>query len=226
MALQAILFDLDDTLVDRMATMPKYAEKFREDFGHLLLELTVDEIARVIVETDGGGYRGRDKFHDLLNALPWRDRPTEDMLIQHWNRVFPQVVQPMAGLFTMLNQLTVQGYRLGLITNGQSQRQNAKIDLLGIRDFFDVVLISEEVGYEKPDPLIFLLSLEALGLAAEEVIYVGDHPRNDVGGAEFAGITPVWRRGCHPWPEDQPQPQHQFVTLAEFLTWLETYSKK
>ncbi|KEO81169.1 HAD family hydrolase [Tumebacillus flagellatus] len=223
MALQAILFDLDDTLIDRMATMPFYARKFQDDFADQLPELHVDEIARAIVETDGGGYRGRDKYHDLLEALPWKERPAVETLIQHWNEVFPAVAQGMDGLFTLLNTLTGRGLRLGLITNGQSKRQNAKIDLLGIRDFFEVVLISEEVGYEKPDPLIFLLALESLGLQAEEVIYVGDHPRNDVGGAEFAGITPVWRRGCHPWPDDQPEPRHQFVTLPEFLTWLETY---
>lgn len=223
MALQAILFDLDDTLIDRQATMPKYAVRFAEDFADSLEAVTVEELERAIVETDGGGYRGRDKFHDLLEALPWKNRPAEGALIEHWNTVFPQVVEPMAGLFTLLNQLSVSGYLLGLITNGQSERQNAKLDLLGIRDYFDVTLISAEVGYEKPDPLIFLLALEALGVDAEDAIYVGDHPQNDVGGAEAAGITPVWRRGCHPWPEDQTEPEHQFVTLAEFRAWLQEF---
>jgi putative hydrolase of the HAD superfamily len=223
MALQAILFDLDDTLIDRRATMPKYAEKFLADFADALPELTVDEVEKAIVEADGGGYRGRDKFHDLQEALPWTKRQAVETLIEHWNTEFPRVVQPMAGLFTLLNQLSVRGYKLGLITNGTSERQNAKLDLLGIRDYFDVTLISAEVGYEKPDPLIFLLALEALGVEAEEAIYVGDHPRNDVEGADFAGITPVWRRGCHPWPEDRAEPEHQFVTLAEFLAWLEEY---
>ncbi|PWK15820.1 HAD family hydrolase [Tumebacillus permanentifrigoris] len=223
MAVQAILFDLDDTLIDRRATMPKYAARFAADFADALDELTLEQLERAIVETDGGGYRGRDKFHDLLATLPWKKRPAVEALIEHWNTVFPQVVEPMNGLFTLLNQLAVRGYRLGLITNGQSERQNAKLDLLGIRDYFDVTLISAEVGYEKPDPLIFLLALEALGVEAEEAIYVGDHPQNDVGGAEFAGITPVWRRGCHPWPADQAEPEHQFVTLAEFLLWLEEY---
>jgi putative hydrolase of the HAD superfamily len=54
-----------------------------------------------------------------------------------------------------------------------------------------VVVDSEVVGIQKPDPAIFELALEALGVDAGRALYVGDTVRNDVVGAERAGLTPV-----------------------------------
>ncbi len=85
-------------------------------------------------------------------------------------------------------------YRLGLITNGRRESQNAKIDHAEIRKFFSVVKISEEESVKKPDPVIFERCLGQLHVAPERAVYIGDHPQNDVEAARRLGIGGVWLR--------------------------------
>ena len=92
----------------------------------------------------------------------------------------------------MLRTLKV-GYRLGLLSNfthGPAAR--IIIDRVGLRPFFDVVLISGEIGYRKPHPLVFRRLLEHLGVKKEQLLYIGDDPEPDIHGACRAGIQPVW----------------------------------
>jgi len=94
-----------------------------------------------------------------------------------------------------------QGVRLGLVTNGQSQVQQAKIDILGIRESFHSIVVSEGAGCKKPDAAIFTIALEELGVNPSDAWYVGDHPRNDVYGAFQAGLFAVWKQGVRQWDD-------------------------
>jgi putative hydrolase of the HAD superfamily len=66
--------------------------------------------------------------------------------------------------------------------------------LLGIQNFFDVILISEEQGIKKPDPEIFWRAVDKLGITPEESIFVGDHPLNDVQASQSIGMKDIWKR--------------------------------
>jgi FMN phosphatase YigB (HAD superfamily) len=66
------------------------------------------------------------------------------------------------------------------------------IDLLGLDDFFEVVLISGEMGFRKPHPRVFDKLAGSLGVDGGEMLYVGDDPEADIGGALSAGIQAVW----------------------------------
>jgi putative hydrolase of the HAD superfamily len=84
-------------------------------------------------------------------------------------------------------------YPLGLLSNfTHPPAAQAILDGLGITPFFDVVLISGEVGYRKPHELVFRLLLERLGVEPGELAYVGDDPEPDIDGAWSIGIQPVW----------------------------------
>jgi len=83
-------------------------------------------------------------------------------------------------------------YRLGLLSNfthGPAAREI--IDKLGLNPFFDVVLISGELGYRKPHPLVFHQLIERLGVEKDQILYVGDDPEPDITGAQKAGLQPV-----------------------------------
>ena len=83
-------------------------------------------------------------------------------------------------------------YRLGLLTNfthGPAAREI--IDTLDLTPFFDVVLISGELGYRKPHPFVFRQLIEGLGVEKEKILYVGDDPEPDITGAQKAGLQPV-----------------------------------
>jgi len=84
-------------------------------------------------------------------------------------------------------------YRLGLLTNfTHAPAAREIIDKLGLTPFFDVILISGELGYRKPHPLVFRKFIEHLGVEKNHILYVGDDPGPDITGAQRAGIQPVW----------------------------------
>jgi HAD superfamily hydrolase (TIGR01549 family) len=89
---------------------------------------------------------------------------------------------------------TLKGkYRLALLSN--FTHPPAAIELLngvGITSFFDVLLISGDLGYRKPHPLVFGRLTEDLGLEKSEILFVGDDPELDVDGAQRAGLQPIW----------------------------------
>ena len=84
-------------------------------------------------------------------------------------------------------------YPLGLLSNfTHPPAAHAILEGWGITSFFDVVLISGEVGYRKPHASVFRLLVEKLGVEPDELLYVGDDPEPDIDGACSAGIQPVW----------------------------------
>jgi len=81
---------------------------------------------------------------------------------------------------------------LCLVTNGLSLVQRGRLGRSGLADFFSAVLISEEIGIAKPDPRFFRAAGDALGLAPDDLLCVGDNPVADVAGARAAGIEAWW----------------------------------
>ncbi|APU17179.1 MULTISPECIES: HAD family hydrolase [Actinoalloteichus] len=96
-----------------------------------------------------------------------------------------------------LEWLKASGLRLAVITNAASLYQRRKLAAVGLIDTFDHLVISEELGIGKPDPMIFHTACEALGVAPSETIHVGDRLDLDASGAVDAGLHGVWldRRG-------------------------------
>ncbi|MDQ1912087.1 HAD-IA family hydrolase [Paenibacillus sp. GD4] len=90
----------------------------------------------------------------------------------------------------VLEELTQRGFQLGVISNFAPTLVSI-LEYKGIRSYFEPVLVSTEVGLEKPDPAIFALALEQSGLAAHEVLYIGDHERNDIWAPNQLGIDAV-----------------------------------
>jgi putative hydrolase of the HAD superfamily len=88
---------------------------------------------------------------------------------------------------------TLKGrYRLGLLSNFTHGPAGWEIiDRLGIRPFFEVILISGDLGYRKPHPLVFERLAEGLGVNTDQIAFVGDDLEPDIFGAERAGLNPV-----------------------------------
>ncbi len=101
-------------------------------------------------------------------------------------------------------------HRLFAISNG-----NADLRVIGLDDYFETNLSAREAGMLKPDPRIFEMLLQRSGLRAGMVAHVGDDPVADVEGARAAGVQPVWlnRDGLR-WPLETAPPDLVISTLA------------
>ena len=85
-------------------------------------------------------------------------------------------------------------YPLTVVTNGFGEVQYEKFDKSGLRDCFAHIVLSEEVGCQKPNPRIFEEALRMNGLQAEDVVMIGDSWNSDIQGAINAGIDQIWIR--------------------------------
>ncbi|MBC7130289.1 HAD-IA family hydrolase [Candidatus Bathyarchaeota archaeon] len=92
----------------------------------------------------------------------------------------------------ILSRLSRSGYKLGLVSNfTYAPLIYAALRQLGLEGFFDVVLVSADVGWRKPHGNIFQEALKRLGVSASEAIYVGDSPDEDIRGAKKAGMLTI-----------------------------------
>ena len=95
-------------------------------------------------------------------------------------------------------------YPLTVVTNGFIEVQYEKFDKSGLRDCFAHIVLSEEVGCQKPSPRIFEEALRMNGLSADDVLMIGDSWNSDIQGAINAGIDQIWiRKSQAPLPEGQ-----------------------
>ncbi|CAM4494719.1 HAD family hydrolase [Paenibacillus typhae] len=199
---QALLFDLDNTLMDRDYTFRSFSTRFVKDFlGHLPEEEALRVVEDMIVR-DADGYRDKDGFFaELSEVLPWRTPVSAADIRAYYDTNYFSHGAAMKDAIEILNYCRERGYILGLVTNGKKNLQDSKIDLLGLRGYFKAIVISGEAGISKPDPAIYKLALERMGNSAEQTLFIGDHPVNDIWGAGKAGMDTVWLKRNHPWDE-------------------------
>jgi putative hydrolase of the HAD superfamily len=112
----------------------------------------------------------------------------------YWDGYFSQMAL-YDSVIPLLEELKNFSLQLGLITDLVADIQYKKILYLGLENFFDVVVTSEEAGREKPDPIIFQLGLQKLSLTSTQAFMVGDSYSKDIVGANSLGMRAFWLKG-------------------------------
>lgn len=216
--IKLILFDLDDTLIhfddywkdSLMETFRQHSATKNFDsatlFNVLLeyndkyealyhrQEITLDQFRnyRLMRTLEDFGQTINEEIAHDFNQL-------HRVLSREYMRSSPSLIQ----LLTELKR----SYELGIVTNGTTDWQQDKIEAMGIRPLFapGAIIISEEVGFEKPAPEIYLKALSFFDIAPENALFVGDSWSNDVEGPGQVGISTVWlnRKGAVV-PDHQP----------------------
>ncbi|MDY3090181.1 MAG: YjjG family noncanonical pyrimidine nucleotidase [Porphyromonas sp.] len=83
-------------------------------------------------------------------------------------------------------------YKVCILSNGFGEVQYSKIEHSGLQPYVDEVILSDEVGCNKPNPLIFVHALNRMGYKVEEAVMIGDSWSSDIRGAARAGIDSIW----------------------------------
>ncbi|GAB6926265.1 HAD family hydrolase [Paenibacillus sp. JCM 10914] len=213
---KAIIFDLDNTLLDRGTTFRRFIDSVvLQYFSHV--NNPADMIERII-ELDQDGYKDKQElFTELLEELPWQTKPGIAELLDYYAEHYVKSACLMEGAEEVIRQLG-ENYKIGLITNGKTHIQYGKIDQLDMRDWFDVILVSEEAGVKKPHAGIFEMAVAQLGISADECLYIGDHPVNDIQGAGGYGMQTIWFEVNQPWHENLTVvPKHKITHLRDLI---------
>jgi len=155
----------------------------------------------------------------LLAERGVEERARLDALPEAYGSLRLYSVRLMPGAAGLLDALGNRVH-LGLLTNGPSALQWAKIDALGIASSFDAIVVSGDVGRYKPDPEVFRIALDRLGVSSREALHVGDRFDADIVGAARAGMRVAWIRNGDVPPADGPTPDvivDSLIELAEVL---------
>ena len=199
--ISAILFDLDGTLLDRESSLVVYLRQQVRRHPRLLGAIPFHTYLEQFLKLDRHGHRDKTElFQDIATAF---NLPSESggHLLRDFYAYFPDVGVPFPRMHQTLATLKKQGLKLAIVTNGRADSQDPKIDGLGIRPYFDTVLVSETEGLRKPETAIFQRALARLGVPPEQSVFVGDHPTADIAGATAAGLHTVWIRDPY-WGEE------------------------
>lgn len=194
----ALLFDLDDTLLDfRTAEATALADLF----DSLGAELTpaihhrYHELNAAMWKDLEKGLIGREELCDsrfsLLFAELGReiDGPAAERIFR---QSLDQDATLIPGALPLLEQLAPQ-CEIHLVTNGTASTQRKRVALSGLDRFLGKLFISEEIGHPKPEQAFFTAVFDGLpGLAAGDMLVIGDSLSSDIRGAHNAGIDSCW----------------------------------
>jgi putative hydrolase of the HAD superfamily len=194
-----VFFDIGVTLLH-----PRGAETYREVLGEHGYDIPLEEIRKVFHLEDkrfmrefprtfgnpfyspmpwflgGVNYRLGVKIDLCAAAERWRELQARSR--PYWVP-FPETLQA-------LEALKARGLGLGVISNWDGSAREL-LELHGLARFFDPILISSELGCEKPAAEIFRLALEGTGVPGERCLYVGDNYYDDAVGCRQVGMRPL-----------------------------------
>ena len=133
-----------------------------------------------------------ERFRATLKQFKIKNEPLVRRLSDAYVAISPLQTALFPKAIETLQALQQMDFKLHIITNGFQEVQFVKLENCGMRAFFDVVVCSEFVGKNKPDPAIFKYALNQAGAKAEKAVMIGDDYHVDVAGALRAGMQAVW----------------------------------
>jgi putative hydrolase of the HAD superfamily len=204
---EAILFDLDDTILMFDAVMePAWRAACRhgaELHGGIDPERLYDVVRATaqwywsdpdrnrLGRLDLYGGR-RDVVAHALERMGISDRALTAAVAEEYGRQKDKRVDFFPGAQETLAELASRGVAMALLTNGEGAPQRAKVERFGLGRFFDTILIEGEIGTGKPEAAIFRRALNELGVTARDAWCVGDNLDWDVAGAQAVGVYAIW----------------------------------
>jgi HAD superfamily hydrolase (TIGR01549 family) len=112
-------------------------------------------------------------------------------LIEEFEKDPNSIFQPYPEVFRVLSYLRSRHHRLGIIANQHRRVRKHLVDSWHFDRYFEHMLLSDEVGYSKPDPEIFLLALDKAGVLPSEACMIGDRVDNDIAPAKELGMKTI-----------------------------------
>lgn len=203
---RAILFDLDDTILDTTLSATRVwrltAKAFEDEIGQPaeVFDPILDR-ARVWYWSDPKrNHAGRldvqtsrvEVTHHGLLELGIDDHDLAVRFADHYSEHRVSSMQPFPGAIETLEHFVGVGVPLALITNGDAQGQRDKVAHFDLTQYFQAVLIEGELGYGKPDPRVFQRALAACDAPAEDAWCVGDNLGWEVAAPQALGMAGIW----------------------------------
>ena len=213
----AVLFDLDNTLVDRDDAVRNLARKMYTGVGVTDSAISEESFVAEFVRIDAGGTIPDKRVQMTAVASELSTRVNDaDQLLDWWNREYPAAFSLGRPTRLTLGGLIEISIPWGIVTNG-SPLQQTVIESLGLHQVASSVVVSSLVELRKPDRRIFErgMSLVAGEIAAGKFLFVGDNPTADIVGASDAGMKTAWVSSGREWAVSGSKPDVVIESVGE-----------
>ncbi|WP_312057714.1 HAD family hydrolase [Acinetobacter courvalinii] len=214
---KAVIFDLDQTILDRTTSLIKFLN-WQINFFQLVSTMKKEFFIQRFLELDDNGKIWKDSVYQQLIHEFSIDHVRHDMLLASYINDFNKFSCCFKNVESTIIELKEQGYLIGLISNGRTPFQEHNFYALGLTKFFSSIIVSEAVGLRKPDPAIFLLSCQQLDVHPQDCIFVGDNELADIQGAKAVRMKTIF---FHPDPSIRSliadATLHHYTNLIDLL---------
>ena len=230
---RAVLFDMDETLIEHSKSFEEIAHETYEAFADRLKPISekkywgtfwpkaVDLWFMMFDGVIDGDTARRYAYINTLRTLG-ADETLAEPMMHHGETVLVECANLIEDAHRVLQALRQAGIITGVVTNGYATTQRRKVAYHELEEKVDFVLVSEEVGAHKPDARIFREALRRAETAASDTLFVGDMPENDIKGALEAGMHAALFDCGGKWHDlretkDAPTPTFTVKSLTELL---------
>ena len=211
--IRAVIYDLDDTLYDfktpnvhaqqnlckeaeRRLGVP--AEEFEQVFiesYHAVADRTPQDLRDQLQAGERDLYAMHSRSLRLNYTLEKLRKPLLPYAVDLYNCYWEDLlanIKPEPHLTETLDWLKAKGIRIGIGSNMMARIQYRKLINLGLADYIDFAVTSDETAFDKPDPRFFRMVLDKAGYPAEECLFIGDNRKRDYEGAKASGLHALW----------------------------------
>lgn len=188
-AVQAVVFDLDDTL---------YSEKEYVRSGYQKVARLLPQVQSAEEKLWNAFEQGKPAIDTVLEEAGLWDVELKDKCLTAYRNQFPQL-HLYDGVREMLEELRKKNVKIGIITDGRPDGQRRKLEALGLYDLADSVLITDELGgpqFRKPCDIAFQIMQRRFSVPYEAMVYVGDNPTKDFHAPKALGMQWIYFRNA------------------------------
>jgi len=217
--IKAIIFDLDNTLVDFMLLKRAAVEAAIYAMIDAGLKLTPEEIRERInriYESEGIEYQ-QVFDHMLHEALGKVDYKIMSAGIVAYRKAREAALKPYPGVLPTLIELIKMGLKLAVVSDAPSKEAWLRLSYINFHHLFDAVITYDETRERKPSPVPFNLALKELGLKADECLMIGDWAERDMVGAKSVGMKTVFARYGDTFNTLNPDSDYDINSVSELI---------
>ena len=225
--IKAVIFDLDNTLVDFMLLKERAIEAAIHYMIDAGLELTAEE--------------ANIKIHAIYNKEGIEYQQVFDMLfLDLYGKVNQKIVsagivayrtareaalKPYPKVFPTLIELIKMGMKLAVVSDAPSKEAWLRLSYINFHHLFDVVITYDEAREKKPSPVPFNMALEQLKLKPEECLMIGDWAERDMVGAKAVGMKTVFARYGDTFNTLHPGSDYDINSISELINIIKKENK-
>ena len=217
--IKAVIFDLDNTLVDFMKMKRRSIEEAIPAMIDAGLKITEDDANRVIDEIyKEQGIEYQQVFDVFLQRVIQKiDYKILSAGIVAYRRAREASLIPYPHVYPTLHKLMKMGIKMGILSDAPGKEAWLRLAYLNFHHIFDTVVTFEDTGERKPNPAPFLMILKKINVAASQTLMLGDWAERDIVGAANVGMKTAFARYGDTFNTVQHNADYELNDISELV---------